>query len=230
MDEPVVYLASSALRKEGYDLHATVKTAIRFRFQGVQLYLGNNIDSPEYISNLRNMILESGITAVVHLPDYPGPEVIRIGLNMVSPDYPPCMFTHYYSDLRNLPMGIGFENAMNRYDRAYLDSWLAESGSKENKRFRVFDPSRLFTGKQDGIKKVEALNFSIRTIESMGAGDLLHLVDMDGNGRWVAPGKGVLAPLIEVMAGSNIPIIPEYESVEECIEAREIIEAPFHTS
>lgn len=215
---PPCFLASSAMKSEGFDLFRTIEAADRHGFDGAQLYLTQEYSNSGLFTRLERVVAEAPIDIAVHLPDNPDEKIIQAAFRLLKTRERGWIFTHFDPARPLPPPGVGLENALNTFDADYLETW--ERAAAMPGRFRVFDPSRLFHGAADFSHVVKE---AARIIRALSGRDLLHLVDLLSETDWRPLGQGVLEPLLADIKQSKAPLVFEYEDLPTCLESKRVV-------
>lgn len=222
-----IYLASSALKKECYDLIRTIEIAQKQSFSGVQLYLGDRFLNPHYVEAVVSFLNETNLQAIVHLQDEFKDIYIQPTQKILSHADRKLALIHYKEGMQ-IPsikgVQIGLENAISGYDEYYY-SLLDAIIRKKQLRF-AFDIPRLFGSTPRDMNIID--QFVREKVRTLNQNDVIHLIDqyVPGVSRrmWCSLGNGLMTPYVNEIISFTGAIVLEYEKLEMALESKRLLE------
>ncbi len=223
-----LFLASSALKKECYDLIRTIEIAQKYDFYGVQLYLADRFLNSHYVEAVASFLYETNLRTIVHLEDEFKDIYIQPTQKILSHTDNKIALIHY-KEAMQIPnikgVQIGLENAISGYDEHYYS--FLDATIKAKKLHFAFDIPRLFGTTPRNMKVID--NFISKTIQRMGASNIIHLIDIIRPGisrnLWCTLGCGIITPHLASILSFKGPIVLEYENLDMAIKSKDLLMA-----
>jgi hypothetical protein len=223
-----IYLANAAFKPAGYDFALTLEAAARAGFAGVQLYVNEaNQRSRSMLARVGRRARDAGLDMLVHLPDTVTEATARAARLLLQFQRTPRALIHYRPG-QPLPtiegIRIGLENAVQGLDAAYYEQWT--HACRRRGTFAVFDVPRLFGRRGVDLKTAQA--FAHQALSRLRSTDVVHLIDQKHPGSrradWCVLGRGLLRPLLPLLAAHAGPIVLEFENLSQAVASKAVLE------
>jgi len=231
---PEVYLASSALKKENFDLLRTIEEAKNSGFDGVQLFINNQFSQEEYLKRTTEELKRSGLGLIVHLPNEVSPSDKNAAEYLVR-EFPDARVLIHLLPATELPdiegTLVGWENSMvgkfGPEQVGHIDE--VKKVVKKDNTFFVFDFGRMLYLEEEGVGKEEALKFIRDEISNLDPKkDIIHLSDKKS---WVLKfrdsmcvlGDGVCGELLEDIYNYSGIVVFEHEDLQMALDSLTVV-------
>lgn len=218
-----VYLASSALIKEGYDGLRTIVEAHKAGFDGVQLFLDPKYRQDRYLARITNALAFSNLGLVVHLPNEVCPADIQATEKLVK-SRPDAKVLIHYLPITQLPnlngARVGWENSQTGWDP--IDIRKTKDAANRDGTFFAYDLGRqlVLDGKVTPDTAVRAVKRNIQHLKPHK--DIIHAADKDNwNSRfrdhWLPLGQGICAGLLADIRNYQGIVVLEHEDLQMAV-------------
>jgi len=224
-----VYLASSALIRDGFDGLRTIEEAQRSGFDGVQLFLDPGYRRDEYLSRVIQELAYSQLGLVIHLPNIMAPEDLAPAEELVS-QFPASKLLIHYLPTTELPSirgtKVGWENSVIGYDLDHIAK--TRSAVARDDTFFVFDMGRPLV-LENKVKPNIAVHRIREEIQALRPHvDLIHTADKDDwntrfKGHWRPLGKGVCLALLGEMRAFQGIVVLEHEDLKMAVDSLRVL-------
>jgi hypothetical protein len=213
-----IYLASSALIKEGFDWIKTIEDARKLEVEGVQLYLNDTHTDIEYSEKVVALLKKYSLEVLWHLPNMPNEKQLYNYQYLINNIDSRGLIHHMPATL--LPLkdaNIGWENSKSgQFDKQHVLETFGKS--RKDNTFFVFDITRIMYTNDPETDAPEIFDFIKKIIEKMSNTDIIHYTEKNS---WERTGResmctfseGILKPIIKDILDFGGVIVPEYESL-----------------
>lgn len=231
---PEIYLASSALINEGYEGVRTIEEAKRGQFAGVQLFLDPRYRDVNYRNALFEILRQSGLGLVLHLPNIVQPEDITAAEAIVH-EFPDAKVLIHYIPATQLPKipgtTVGWENSQVGPLTDEILQHLEEVKRRvaEDNTFFVFDMGRQLYTENDETDPQKTIDYIKRIIRSLDpTNDVIHLADkwgwtMSFRETMCVLGEGLMAYFIDDIRAFAGVVVFEYENLDMAIKSLAVV-------
>lgn len=221
MRKPEVYFASSV--SENFDGRRTIIEAIRYKADGVQLFVDPRYREACYRLEVARRLLGEDLGVIWHLPNQPTEEDLSV-LHYLAQETGKNMALIHYLPATRLPkiagVRIGWENSVNDFDIQHAE--LVREKVISDGTFNVFDVLRLCYMSPE-YSEDDVLAYIRGRLIELPTGSYLHVADKktwdlrfrDGE---CAVGDGVAKGFVDLLRLFKGVIVLEHESLDLAIE------------
>lgn len=206
---PQVYLASSALIKEGYDGLKTIVEAKRAGFDGVQLFLDHSYRQDKYLIRTINALAFGQLGLVLHLPNEVSQADIQAAEKLVK-HYPGTRALIHYLPTTQLPKvegtRVGWENSTIGFDPIHVRE--VKNAVNRNGTFFAYDLSRQLV--LDGTVTLDTAVMAVkRNIQYLKPRkDIIHVMPM---------AQGICAAILADIRNYPGIVVLEHEDLQMAV-------------